>query len=142
MKLASQQQRPDTRPRSGPRSAPHATPRSEPRSGPPRRRTAGDPLAGLRNIGPAMRADLALLGIETLAQLAAEEPDALYAALQVKTGQRQDPCVWDVFAAAIHQARTGEARDWWTFTPQRKARQAAGRFPVSPVPPEPSRAKP
>ncbi|MFO1285882.1 MAG: helix-hairpin-helix domain-containing protein [Rubrivivax sp.] len=89
-----------------------------------------------------MRADLALLGIETLAQLAAEEPDALYAALQAKTGQRQDPCVWDVFAAAIHQARTGEARDWWTFTPQRKARQAAGRFPASPLLPEPPRAKP
>jgi hypothetical protein len=40
-----------------------------------------------------------------------------------------DPCVWDVFAAAIHQARTGESRDWWTFTPERKRRQALGEFP-------------
>lgn len=87
-----------------------------------------DPLARLRNIGPAMRADLALLGIETLEQLAASEPDALYLALARRTGQRQDPCVWDTFAAAIHQARTGEARDWWSFTPLRKQRQAAGQF--------------
>nr|WP_243444214.1 helix-hairpin-helix domain-containing protein [Acetobacter persici] len=36
----------------------------------------------------------------------------------------------DVFAAAIHQARTGEARNWWSFTPQRKARQQDGSFPV------------
>lgn len=113
----------------------HQPPRSS-----PRRRPASDPLAGLRNIGPAMRADLALLGIETLAQLAASEPGALYAALQVKTGQRQDPCVWDVFAAAIHQARTGQARDWWTFTPLRKAQQAAGRCPtLAPPGPKPRR---
>lgn len=91
-----------------------------------------DPLSRLRNIGPAMRADLALLGIETLEQLAASEPDALYLALARKTGQRQDPCVWDTFAAAIHQARTGEARDWWSFTPLRKQRQAARQFVSDP----------
>lgn len=89
----------------------------------------GNQLARLRNIGPAMRADLALLGIATLEQLAASDADQLYATLQVKTGQRQDPCVWDVFTAAIHQARTGEARNWWAFTPVRKVRQARGDFP-------------
>lgn len=110
----------------------HAQPRQGPRSA-----AASDPLTGLRNIGPAMRADLALLGIGTLEQLAASEADQLYAALQARTGQRQDPCVWDTFAAAIHQARTGEARDWWAFTPLRKRRQAAGLFPPAPAAPSP-----
>jgi hypothetical protein len=34
-----------------------------------------------------------------------------------------------VFAAAIHQAKTGEPLDWWTYSPARKLRQAAGEFP-------------
>ena len=89
-----------------------------------------DPFKGLRNIGPAARADLAVLGITSLEQLAASEADHLYVELQVRTARRHDPCVWDVFAAAIHQAQTGEPRDWWTFTPERKRRQARGEFPL------------
>lgn len=82
---------------------------------------AKSPLAQLRNIGPAMLGDFELLGIKTLEELAAQEPYALYRRLEKKTGQRQDPCVLDTFMAAIHQARTGEALNWWHFTPQRKA---------------------
>lgn len=95
------------------------------------RRPGVDPFKGLRNVGPAARADLATLGITSLAQLAASDPDRLYTRLQAKTATRHDPCVWDVFAAAVHQARTGEPRDWWTFTPERKRRQARGEFPDS-----------
>jgi hypothetical protein len=51
--------------------------------------------------------------------------------LQRLTGKRQDPCVWDTFAAAIHQARTGEALPWWHFTRERKRRQAEGTFVAS-----------
>jgi hypothetical protein len=91
----------------------------------PRRRTNVDnPFKGLRNIGPAARADLAVLGIGSIEQLAACDPDELYSRLQFDTARKHDPCVWDVFAAAIHQARTGEARDWWTFARERKLRQA------------------
>lgn len=79
------------------------------------------PLAQLRNIGPAMLGDFELLGIKTLDQLAAQEPYHLYRRLEKKSGQRQDPCVLDTFMAAIHQARTGEALPWWSFTPRRKA---------------------
>ncbi len=79
------------------------------------------PLASLKNIGPAMLGDFDLLGINTLDQLAAQEPYALYRRLEKESGQRQDPCVLDTFMAAIHQARTGEALAWWTFTPRRKA---------------------
>lgn len=88
-------------------------------------------LTNLRNIGKAALADFAVLGIQTLPQLAEQEPDTLYLALCQKTRQRHDPCVHDVFAAAIHQARTGEARDWWRFTPQRKTRQQDATFPVN-----------
>jgi Pathogenicity locus len=91
-----------------------------------------DELLALKNIGRAMRRDLELLGISTVAQLARREPDALYRALERRTGQRQDPCVWDTFAAAIHQARTGEARPWWHYTQERKHRQAEGSFPAYP----------
>jgi hypothetical protein len=87
-----------------------------------------DPFSGLRNVGPAARKDFAVLKIDTLEALAACDPDDLYHRLQVETGIRHDPCVWDVFAAAIHQARTGEARNWWAFTPIRKERQAQGDF--------------
>jgi hypothetical protein len=82
-------------------------------------------LKDLRNVGKAALADFAILGIETVQQLASCEPEELYQTLQTRTGTRHDPCVWDVFAATIHEARTGEARDWWKFTPDRKRRQAA-----------------
>jgi hypothetical protein len=70
-------------------------------------------------------ADFAVLGIETVEALAARDPAELYHVLQERTGRRHDPCVQDVFAATIHQARTGEALDWWQFTPARKAAEAA-----------------
>lgn len=99
---------------------------------PIRAKRSGDELMHLRNIGPAMRRDFALLGISSVVQLARRDPDSLYVALARKTGQPQDPCVWDTFAAAIHQARTGEARPWWHYTPKRKRRQAEGTFPATP----------
>ena len=51
-------------------------------------------------------------------------------------GQRQDPCVWDTFAAAIHQARTGEALPWWHFTVERKRRVAVVRDAIQTLGPE------
>ena len=83
------------------------------------------PLAELRNVGPAMLRDFEMLGITSVDELASCDADELHQRLQEKTGQRQDPIVWDVFAATIHQARTGEALNWWAFTPVRKARKAA-----------------
>jgi hypothetical protein len=86
-------------------------------------------LAGLRNVGKAALADFDRLGIATVAQLAGQSADDLYVRLCVESGARQDPCVHDVFAAAIHEAKTGEARKWWDFTGARKDRQSAGTFP-------------
>lgn len=94
-----------------------------------RRKAGADPLLALRNIGPAMRKDFELLGIRTVAQLARQNPDRLYARLQELTGRRHDPCVWDTFAAAIHQARTGEALPWWQLTAHRKDAERNGVRP-------------
>jgi hypothetical protein len=85
-----------------------------------------DELLALANIGPAMRRDFRLLGIDTVAELARQDADKLYLKLSALTGHRQDPCVWDTFAAAIHQAKTGEAKPWWTWTKVRKARAGKG----------------
>jgi hypothetical protein len=84
--------------------------------------TAGSELrlADLRNVGKAALKDFELLGIASVPQLAKEEPRDLYARLCALTNSRHDPCVEDVFAAAIHQARTGEALDWWVFSRRRK----------------------
>ena len=87
-------------------------------------------LSALRNVGKATLADFQLLGIATVSDLATRDADALYVELERITGGRQDPCVHDVFAATIHEASTGEAKDWWDFTPARKARQGAGSFPA------------
>jgi hypothetical protein len=86
-------------------------------------------LSELRNVGPAALGDFAVLGIESIAHLQSCQPGQLYFDLQRLTGTRQDPCVYDVFAAAIHQARTGEAKNWWAFTGERKLVQKAGAFP-------------
>ncbi|MGE0115700.1 MAG: TfoX/Sxy family DNA transformation protein [Steroidobacteraceae bacterium] len=87
-----------------------------------------DELSQLRNIGRAMRADFDLLDIGSVEQLARCDADELYARIQTLTHTRHDPCVWDTYAAAIHQARTGEALPWWGFTQIRKHRQAQGTF--------------
>jgi hypothetical protein len=93
-----------------------------------RRTKPKDALLALANVGPATARDFALLGIATVAQLAKQEPDKLYARLNKLAGRRHDPCVWDTFAATIHQARTGEAKPWWHWTAERKRRMALGNF--------------
>jgi hypothetical protein len=89
-----------------------------------------DALLKLRNVGKACRGDLTLLGIDSVQSLARQNADDLYVRLAALTGQRQDPCVHDVFAAIIHEAQTGEAQNWWAFTPARKIRQQGGTFPA------------
>jgi hypothetical protein len=81
-------------------------------------------LASLVSIGPKMLEDFEKLGVRTVAQLAREEPDDLYQRLCTLTGQRQDPCVLDVFSAAVAQARDPalppEQCQWWYWSRLRK----------------------
>jgi hypothetical protein len=81
-------------------------------------------LADLFSIGPAMLRDFELLGIRSVAQLARRNPKTMYARLNHVTGQRQDPCVLDVFCSAVAQARNprldAEKCAWWWWSRRRK----------------------
>ncbi len=85
-------------------------------------------LQDLKNVGKATLADLNLLGIDSVKMLACQDPTDLFHQMEQKSGKRQDPCVWDVFAAIIHEAKTGERTAWWEWTAQRKALEKAGKL--------------
>jgi hypothetical protein len=87
-------------------------------------RFGGRQLGDLISIGPAMLRDFKLLRIGSVAQLARQNPQRLYDRLSRVTGQRQDPCVLDVFCAAVAQARNrrlaAEQCQWWYWSRKRK----------------------
>ena len=85
-------------------------------------------LLNLMNVGVATVKDLQLLDIVTIQELANASPDELYVRLQEITGKSHDPCVWDIFAAAINEAKTGKKEPWWEWTKIRKKRQSEGSF--------------
>jgi hypothetical protein len=74
------------------------------------------------NVGPATAGDFETLGLRTPAELADCDADELHARLCRITGQRHDPCVIDVFTAAIAFMRGGPALPCWHYTAQRRAR--------------------
>ena len=78
-------------------------------------------LEQLPNIGPALAADLRLIGIAHPRELRGKDAFVLYQRLCAATGQRQDPCVLDTFMAAVDFMRGAPAAPWWHYTPQRKA---------------------
>ena len=89
-------------------------------------------LGDLISIGPAMLRDFDMLGIHSVAQLAKQEPQEMYERLNRKTGQRQDPCVLDVFSAAVAQARNprlpAERCQWWYWSRKRKQPSGNAKF--------------
>lgn len=85
-------------------------------------------LIDLKNVGKATLKDLNLLRIKSVEELSKQEPTDLFHKLEKLTKSRQDPCVWDVFAAIIHEAKSGEATVWWKWTKKRKELQKKGQF--------------
>ena len=77
-------------------------------------------LTDLPNVGPAMAADLALLGVTEPAQLTGMSPQALYRQLCSVTGTHQDPCVLDVFISITRFMQGEEPMPWWHYTAERK----------------------
>jgi hypothetical protein len=78
-------------------------------------------LQDIPNVGPATVGDFHLLGIHRPEQLIGRDPYALYDELCAESGQRHDPCVYDVFIAAVRFMEGGPATVWWKFTAERKA---------------------
>ena len=78
-------------------------------------------LEQLPNVGPAMAADLRLLGILTPQALKGRDGLQLYHALCTATGQRHDPCVLDTLLAVVDFMHGAPPAPWWAYTKQRKA---------------------
>ena len=78
-------------------------------------------LEQLPNVGPAMAADLRVLGIHTPQALKGRDGLQLYHALCKATGQRQDPCVLDTLLAVVDFMHGAPPAPWWAYTKQRKA---------------------
>lgn len=83
-------------------------------------------LMDLVSVGPATVRDLEDLGITEVTHLIDKDATELYEELQELKGQRMDPCVEDVFQAAIAQARnpklSKEKSQWWYWSKVRKQR--------------------
>ena len=73
----------------------------------------------LRGVGPGIAGKLRELGVESVVELAAADPDALYDRLCRLRGCHIDRCVCYVFRCAVYQAAVeapDAARcDWWTW---------------------------
>jgi hypothetical protein len=77
------------------------------------------------NVGRATAEDLVRLRVRSVPDLARRDPLTLYRRLCKLDGSRHDPCVIDVFMAAVAFANTGTRRSWWKYTPARKKMLAA-----------------
>jgi len=77
-------------------------------------------LKDLSGVGKATIADLKLLGIRSVAELARQDGKQLYDQLCQRTGKQHDICALDVFRCAIAQARDPELpkeqRNWWYWS--------------------------
>jgi hypothetical protein len=78
-------------------------------------------LEQLPNVGPAMAADLRLLGIHAPQALKGRDGLQLYHALCEATGHRHDPCVLDTLLAVVDFMHGAPPAPWWAYTAQRKA---------------------
>lgn len=79
-------------------------------------------LEEIPNIGASIAKNLCGIGVETPEQLRNEDGLELYLELNAATGVRHDPCVADVFIAAVDFMNGGEVKPWWSYTAQRKRR--------------------
>ena len=77
-------------------------------------------LTDLPNVGKATADDLRLLGFHSPEQLIGVCPFEMYNRLCLKTRQRHDPCVLDVFMSITHFMKGEPPRPWWEFTATRK----------------------
>lgn len=85
----------------------------------PDRKTVSQ-LEDLPNIGPAMAKDLRLLGVQHPQHLIGRNAYQMHRELCKLTHKEHDPCVIDVFLAAVDFMEGGKSVPWWHFTAERK----------------------
>lgn len=101
-------------------------------------------LEEIPNVGPSMAEDLRLVGVSHPQDLIGRDPYQMYEDLCLKTGERHDPCVIDVFISAVRFMEGEPKRPWWAYTSERKNKLGGGdsfgqRNRSSRRPPEASR---
>ena len=85
-------------------------------------RSTLDNLEQIENVGIATAEDLRAIGVAKPQQLIGSDPWRLYQELCAKTKSLHDPCVLDVFMAAVDFMNGHPPKKWWEFTSLRKAR--------------------
>ncbi|QYJ85493.1 helix-hairpin-helix domain-containing protein [Shewanella mesophila] len=78
-------------------------------------------LTSIPNVGKATAEDLHLLGLHNPDALIGQDPYQMHQRLEAITGKRHDPCVIDVFIAAVRYMEGHDAKNWWDYTAERKA---------------------
>lgn len=87
-------------------------------------------LTDLPNIGKTVAADLARVGITSPDQLRGQDPYDLYVRFCRAFGEKQDPCMLDVLMSITDFMDGGDAKVWWEYTAERKARYGNGRIEI------------
>ncbi|MDY0167620.1 MAG: helix-hairpin-helix domain-containing protein [Thermoguttaceae bacterium] len=82
-------------------------------------------LEDIPNVGPSIAGNLRLIGVHSPKDLAGKDPYTMYDDPCDATGVRQDPCVIDVFIAAVRFMDGKPPKPWWKCTPERKQVMAA-----------------
>ena len=77
-------------------------------------------LQQIPNVGPAIASDMQIIGVESPQDLLGKDPYEMYDALCEATATRHDPCVIDVFIAAVRFMAGEPATPWWKYSPERK----------------------
>jgi hypothetical protein len=90
------------------------------------------PLLALRSVGVAALRDMRLLGVNTVSELAASDPQEMYNRLCALTGKKIDICQYDLFCCAVAQARNpqlpGEQEEWHWWSRQRLAQRQKSKM--------------
>ncbi len=91
----------------------------------PANRAAITNLEDIPNVGPSIAKSLRRVGIHSPKDLVGKDPYTMHDDLCDATGVRQDPCVIDVFIAAVRFMAGEPSKPWWKYTPERKRTLAA-----------------
>lgn len=83
---------------------------------------ATDDLQMIPNVGPAVARKLERLDIATVDDLRGRDGEELFERLCALDGRRHDLCLLDTFVAAVDFADGAQARSWWEYSRERKAR--------------------